>query len=65
MKTLGEPAGSLTLTSPYRILIAHRLLENLLVAGTPTLGVQEGQELPFILNSFYLSYLLKEHFPAL
>ena len=48
-------------------------------AGTPTLrgtggaaapsalihGGQEGQELPFILNSFYLSYLLKGHFPAL
>ena len=27
-------------------------------------GGQEGQELPFILNSFHLSYLLKGHFPA-
>ena len=27
-------------------------------------GRQEGQELPFILNSFHLSYLLKGHFPA-
>ena len=25
---------------------------------------QEGQELPFILNPFHLSYLLKGHFPA-
>ena len=25
---------------------------------------QEGQELPFILNSFHLSYLLKGNFPA-
>ena len=28
-------------------------------------GGQEGQELPFKLNSFHLSYLLKGHFPAL
>ena len=47
-------------------------------SGTPTLGgrrgsfpsalihgVQEGQESPFILNSFQLSYLLKRHFLAL
>ena len=27
-------------------------------------GGQEGQELPFILNSFHLSYLLKGHFLA-
>ena len=27
-------------------------------------GGQEGQELPFVLNSFHLSYLLKGHFPA-
>ena len=30
----------------------------------PTLGGQEGQELPFILTSFYLSYLLKGHLPV-
>ena len=30
-----------------------------------SMGGQEGQELPFILNSFHLSYLLKGHFPAL
>ena len=28
-------------------------------------GGQEGQELPFILNSFLLSYRLKGHFSAL
>ena len=27
-------------------------------------GGKEGQEVPFILNSFHLSYLLKGHFPA-
>ena len=50
----------------------------LLQAETPTLGGrrgscllsahpwgQEGQEVPFKLNSFLLSYLLKGHFPAL
>ena len=36
-----------------------------IVAGMPTLGEQEGQEFPFVLNSSHLSYLLKEHFPAL
>ena len=36
-----------------------------IVAGMPTLWGQEGQEFPFVLNSYYLSYLPKEHFPAL
>ena len=37
-------------------------------AATPSTFIlvgQEGQELPFIWNSFHLSYLLKGHFPAL
>ena len=29
-----------------------------------SMGRQEGQELPFILNPFHFSYLLKGHFPA-
>ena len=33
-------------------------------SGTPKPGGQEGQGLPFIMNSFHLSYLLKGHFPA-
>ena len=28
-------------------------------------GGQEGQEFPFMLNSFHLSYLLKGHYPTL
>ena len=32
---------------------------------TPMVGEQEGQEVPFILSSFNLSYLVKGHFPAL
>ena len=37
-------------------------------AATPSALIykeQEGQELPFTLNSFHLSYILKWHFPAL
>ena len=53
--------------------VAYAVMQK--IAGTPTLGAggvvspsalihggQEGQEFPFILKSFHLSYLLKGHF---
>ena len=62
----------------YKIKEVREFNQNCSPTGTPTLGAaraaapsapilggQEGQELPFILNSFHLSYLLKGHFLAL
>ena len=39
--------------------------ENMILINMRKQREQEGQEMPFILNSFLLSYRLKGHFPAL
>ena len=51
----------------FQILTSDAYVGRAVRAAAPSAlihGGQEGQELPFILNSFHLFYLLKRHFPA-